>query len=694
MTKFPKNKEVHVEFYEQRYLYVPGEYPTLQAAIDDAEDGDIIILDEADQPYYTQWGYVIDGKAITITSAHPDDPCCVARTVIEQQSGPQSNTARAFLFYDVEPDTILNGLTIRGFGGHAYDGIDGDPTRGHYDGEPGGSAYGAAIWCGLPWGYPASPTIKNCVIEDCTVSGGNGGNGAAGDTGHPNGGNGGWPGGAYGAGMTIFSGSSPIITNCTFNNCAVIGGNGGDGGNGFSATGVIDSGGRGGGWYYTFLPSPWEYGPFEFYTFYGGYGGAVYVDHDCSPIFTDCNFINNRSEGGFNGICGLDQPVVTRDEPSLRYKIDNFGGAVFCQEGSDAKFVGCTFTNNLADPNRPHFDPSVTGSYENNKSVTSFGGAVASGWNGYGADVELDNCTFGENFGCYGGAIYGNFSEPNFVNCNFTGNSAYSGGAAHFVGGLNKIIRSIFSRNEATGANAQGGAICNLGADALIEDCQINYNSTRDSGGGIYISSRDADGNELSTGDTVLIKNCLITRNVAARDGGGISTNWHSDPNIVNCTIADNKVSGSEFGGIGYGGGLYCSYNSYVNIINSIVWDNSGNIGAQGSQLAIATGFKYDPRPSTVNVTYSDIQGATDPNAFGAKMEALDLVFCIDTTGSMSDDIDAVKTAANQITDAIATKIPDFRIAVVDYKDFNQTPYGGDTDYPYRTVLGFTTDTN
>ncbi len=623
MTQFPKNKEVYVQFYEQRYLYVPAEYPTLQAAIDAAGDGDIIVLDEADQPYYTQWGYEIYNQAITITSAHPDDPCCVARTVIEQQVGPEGNVGPAFSFYDVEPDTILNGLTIRGFGGGGFTEPDGDPTENHYDGWSGGIVLGGGILCG-DWSgyYPASPTIKNCVIEDCTLFGDNGGNGASGDTSHPDGGNGGWPGFAYGAGMAVLYGSSPIITNCTFNNCSVIGGNGGNGGDALADPGGY--GGRGGGWYYNYyLPSPWEDGPFEFYTYYSGYGGAVYVDIDCSPIFTDCNFINNRSLGGFNGICGLNQPYGGRDEPSLSYRIDNFGGAVFCEATSNVKFAGCTFRSNIADPNRPHFDPSVAGSYENNKSVTSFGGAVAVGYSdweelyggvGSGADVNFDNCTFGENFGCYGGAIYGTFSEPNIVNCNFAGNSAYSGGAVHFAGGLNKIIRSIFSRNEAAGAVAQGGAICNLGADVLIEDCQINYNSTKGSGGGIYVSSHDADGGELSTGDTVLIKNCLITRNVAARDGGGISANWYSDPNIVNCTIADNKVSGSGFSSGGYGGGLYCSYGNYANVINSIIW---GNLAYKGAQLAIQTAYEYYPRLSTVDVSYSSIgpdQNLADPN--------------------------------------------------------------------------------
>jgi len=68
----------------------------------------------------------------------------------------------------------------------------------------------------------------------------------------------------------------------------------------------------------------------------------------------------------------------------------------------------------------------------------------------------------------------------------------------------------------------------------------------------------------------------------------------------------------------------------------------------------------------------------------------LDLVFCIDTTGSMWDDIAAVKSSATYIINGIAAKLPDFRISVVDYRDFPIYPYGASGDYPYHDVLGFT----
>lgn len=70
----------------------------------------------------------------------------------------------------------------------------------------------------------------------------------------------------------------------------------------------------------------------------------------------------------------------------------------------------------------------------------------------------------------------------------------------------------------------------------------------------------------------------------------------------------------------------------------------------------------------------------------------IDLIFTIDTTGSMWDDIAAVKSSAITIINEVFDDLPDSRIAVVDYKDFPVSPYGGSSDYPYRDVLSFSTD--
>ncbi|MBW3576670.1 MAG: VWA domain-containing protein [Actinobacteria bacterium] len=72
----------------------------------------------------------------------------------------------------------------------------------------------------------------------------------------------------------------------------------------------------------------------------------------------------------------------------------------------------------------------------------------------------------------------------------------------------------------------------------------------------------------------------------------------------------------------------------------------------------------------------------------------LDLVFVIDTTGSMGEDIAAVKQFSTELVDLLSERTASFRVGLVTYKDHPVSPYGGSSDYPRRTELGFTDDTS
>ncbi len=615
------DKHVEVLFYEPNHLYVGpyADYAKIQDAIDAAGHRDIIELAATGpaEPYLVNTGILVY-KAVTIQSAFPDDPCCVADTIIQRDAGPFN---LCFTFIGVGRDTVLNGITIQGFTGTARDGRDGDSgaTPPRPNGENGYSLSGGAISC---WG--ASPTIKNCIIADCNITAGNGGDGAGGDPAalppHPEGYDGGWPGYAYGGGIAIlrsFDGvkyipSNPAIINCTIRDCAVNGGVGGDGG--AAAANSDREGGRGGGWTYgigngSWWQKPWAYGypipywtntitngHYDYYTKYSGRGGAMYIGTQCSPIVKGCTFINNQSQGGLNGIGGDADPPPLVSPPFIRRRIDNAGGAVFCAAGSQTVFEDCVFIDNDANDSP---DPCASSPY------VSYGGAVAFQ---DGADLTFDNCTFNGNQAAVGGGMYGDFSDPVVVDCDYINNTAMTGGGALFVGGSPQIAKSLFQNNRTTREYSRGGAIASHGANSEIVDCKIINNSAVGAGGGIYISNKDVGGNELEGGDKVLVKNCLVTENTAGIDGGGISVNWHSEPNIVNCTISGNAVNGYN-SNTGYGGGLSVSYNSYANILNSIIW---GNVARKGGQIAIGTGSESGPWFSTAKVSYSDIQdGAT-----------------------------------------------------------------------------------
>ena len=66
----------------------------------------------------------------------------------------------------------------------------------------------------------------------------------------------------------------------------------------------------------------------------------------------------------------------------------------------------------------------------------------------------------------------------------------------------------------------------------------------------------------------------------------------------------------------------------------------------------------------------------------------LDIAFVIDSTGSMVDEIDEVKSNVTTLVQQVAAIDPDYRLALVDYKD---TP-DEESDYQSRLDVNFTTD--
>lgn len=67
---------------------------------------------------------------------------------------------------------------------------------------------------------------------------------------------------------------------------------------------------------------------------------------------------------------------------------------------------------------------------------------------------------------------------------------------------------------------------------------------------------------------------------------------------------------------------------------------------------------------------------------------SIDLVLVIDSTGSMSDDIDAVKAYASEFVDRVAAESKTFRVGLVTYRDFPERT-GTRTDYVSRIDLSF-----
>jgi len=125
------------------------DYPNIQAAIDDANNGDTV---EIQPGRYTGPGnrdIDFKGKALTVRSEDPNNSHAVAATIIDC-SGTVDDPHRGFYFHSGEDaNSVLEGFTI---------------INGYGPNEPfGASEYsiGGAVYCSN-----SSATIRKCIIRD------------------------------------------------------------------------------------------------------------------------------------------------------------------------------------------------------------------------------------------------------------------------------------------------------------------------------------------------------------------------------------------------------------------------------------------------------------------------------------------------------------------------------------------------
>jgi predicted outer membrane repeat protein len=708
------NRTVRVEFEPaiKRILNVSTDgrytYTGLQQAIDDAREGDIVVLHSG---RYAGTGFTVMGKNITITGTNPDDPNVVASTVIDctgeiqggiyligapggrcvlngitimnshpgtiDSPGPQGDGARGidggdslpyaymetaegaftgtgYIYSDsaltVIGNHIVSNCIIRNCsvtGGDASGGNQGANRQKGGNGGNGGHAGGAGIYIGdifeyyydypdvydfndpnwwidyepilLRWG--SSPIIRNCVIDNCVATAGNGGNGATGGT-RASGGNGGVPGRALGAGIYCDVATSPTIINCTVTNCQAVSGNGGNGGDGGAEAGA---GGFGGLTY----ADPCQLDP----ELFSAYGAGVYCGMMSNPTFIDCTFSNNVTDGSVSGVGGRSVPSNVQQQPRRNYDIPSYGAGVYCDTGSSSTFENCNVQGNRTTYH--------TGVYSGYGGGVCFDGSKTDYEEYYYYDYSFYNyyylyylsdlsdgndsnalgvvsailvdCNLANNSASVGGGLYGVAATLTVVDSNFAANSSYVGGGLCSTDSTVVISGSTVQRNIASPAadptlppndpnsifrfGAGGGIYC-FATDISIRDCDIAYNIATGSGGGVYL---------FGDSNSPQITNCLITNNLAGRDGGGVSVNWYAEPNIANCTFVGNAATGGFGSSTGVGGGFYCSYGSISEVNDCIFWNN---YALKGPELGVGTGFEYDPRPSKLTVSFSDVKGS------------------------------------------------------------------------------------
>jgi predicted outer membrane repeat protein len=278
---------------------VPGTYPTIQAAIDDAVDGDTVWV--ADGTYMGQGNRDIDfrGKAITVRSENGPASCII----------DCNGQGRAFYFHSGETAAaILDGFTIRNGGD-----VD----------------FGGGIHC-----MGSSPTIRNCTLVKNSAL-------------------------LWGGGLCNSYGSNVTVINCTFqdNSCPSLAfGHGGGMANRhgsnptvtdcvFVSNSAKESGGA--------LASSDASSPVVTRCTFrgnsaGDCGGAVDNLGAARPTFEMCIFTGNRAENAGGAMYSGDNAESVLTHCIFSNNIANRSGGALANSHATMVLTNCTISGNQA----------------------------------------------------------------------------------------------------------------------------------------------------------------------------------------------------------------------------------------------------------------------------------------------------------------------------------------------------------
>ena len=417
-------------------LYVPSQYPTIQAAINAAVTGDTVLV--ADGTYTGEGNRDIDflGKAITVRSESGPENCIIDCSGIRMSQG--------FYFHRGEDsNSLLDGFTIiNGF--HAYGGIicckdSSSPTINNC--VIADAIHSSGIYCNN-----SSPTINNCIITDNTAGFGGGihcisssptinnciitGNHASGSY------------SSDGGGISCVM-SSPIITNCIINENLTNGGGGGI--YCYKSDLVINNS--------TISENSAKF------------SAGIFCDEDCNLTISNCTLTHNNDGGiSCNGNLTITNCVISN------HSTRGPGGAISCSGSS--VIANCTISGNKAEWGGGIYcygsNLTITNCIISGNSVKgeyAYGGGICCAYN----TLVITNSTISGNKAEWGGAICYGYSNATITNCILWGNEA-SNGPQVYLEDSNALVSYVDVQRGQSDIYLTPGSVVNWGQGNIDTD--------------------------------------------------------------------------------------------------------------------------------------------------------------------------------------------------------------------------------
>jgi len=323
-------------------IRVPGDYPTIQAGIDAAQDGDEVVVDDGVWTGSGNKNLDFHGKAIVVRSENDDPEACIIDCEGEGRG--------FYLHSDETTESVVKGFTITGADSSGIYCSNSSPTITNCTIEGNtAKSHGGGIYCI----YDSNPAITNCTIADNT---------------------------AYfydGGGIYCSYRSSPTITNCTITGNTAKGGGGGIYCHSSAAPTITNcaiTGNR------------------------AVNGGGIYCRSGSNPTITNCTIADNTAYlyggGIYSSIYSGSNPTITNctiaDNTAYYY-----GGGIYCHRGAPT-ITNCTITGNTAEESHgggiycSGSDPTITNcTVTGNSAVAGYGGGI---YCAYNSKPTITNC--------------------------------------------------------------------------------------------------------------------------------------------------------------------------------------------------------------------------------------------------------------------------------------------------------------
>lgn len=405
-----------------------GDFPTIQAAIDAASDGDVVEL--SDGTFTGDGNRAIDcmGRAIEVCSESGDPAACIIDC---------EGQARGMFFHsDEDARTIVRSITI---------------TNGSAD-------YGGGMRLS-----GACPMLVDCVLQSNIAS-------------------------EKGGGIYCSNSSSPAMSRCTFTgNEATLGGglccvnSSSPDMAGCTFTGNEAS--RGGGLHCTDLSCATLNGC----DFVGNRSeeraGALY----CASALTlvDCTFEENESDRAGGMHCQSSSPALLRCT-FVGNRARMYGGGLYCYDSSPT-LEDCRFEGNVVevwDGGGIYCTNSSSPELVNCEFHQNSGRAASCI---YSSDASFEYCLFQENDG---GAVHCYESSPLLSGCVFVGNSGWRGAGVDCYRSSPVFTLCAFLANSVE--TSGGAISCVTASSPSLVGCTLADNEAGTYGGGLSLEHSSA----------------------------------------------------------------------------------------------------------------------------------------------------------------------------------------------------------